>query len=207
MAEGGRIRAAERGQEIGRDVLEFVNPYPWMSSTEARVHLALEEAGVPFSWRWFDGESPTFNQLLVNQGFQPEFTLLEHKAVVMVQGGFWGFLPGVLDKVALAQVALEADGWRVCVLFGTDIDAGNAWPEMKKVIPELGTIKGPIRPNPYGNVDLMGRLTNREHGSRPANPQVERIRSRERSGRRTRRIRERSGDGGRARVGSALRSR
>lgn len=207
MAEGRRVRARDDKREVGRDVLEFTNPYPWMSSTEARVHLALEEAGVPFSWRWFDGESPTFQELLGNQGFQPEFTLREYKAVVMVLGGFWGFLPGVLDKVALAQVALEADGWRVCVLIGTDVDAGNAMAEMKKVIPELGTIKGPIRPNPYGTVDLMGRLTNRQIGSRPANPKVDRIRSKERRGRRTLRSRRRLGDDGRRRVGGAADSR
>lgn len=141
--KGGRIRRPPRDL--------FINPYPWMSAPEAMVQLELERHGVPFSWRFFDGDpAPNFRELLVKDGFHPEFTLREHKAIIMVQGNFFGTLPGVLDKVALAQVAAEEDGWVAVILFETDIRAGRTWKMLQEKIPGLGSIKGPPRPNPYG---------------------------------------------------------
>lgn len=97
--------------------VEFVNPFPQMSEPEARVYLFLTALGVPFSWRNFDGDSlaPNF-ATFAKQYITPEFTLTEYKVVIMVQGQYWGGLPAVVQSIALAQAALEMDGWKVLVL-------------------------------------------------------------------------------------------
>ena len=176
-----------------------------MSSIEAMVHLALEEHRIPFSWRLFDGDSPNFTQLMANQGYQPEFTLREYRTVIMVQGSFFGSLPGVLDNIALAQVLLQADLWRVVVLWEADIRTLGAWDLLAKAIPALGSITGPPRANPY-QPDLMGRAKYRgQH--RPLNPRLESIKSRLNRGETNERRSVRSGghrfgDTGRRRVSS-----
>lgn len=125
-----------------------------MSSVEARVHLDLERRQVPFSWRYFDGESVHLTTLI--PGFAPEFTLREYKIVILVVGNFWGTLPGILDVNALAQAALEADGWKVVTLFENEV-VENVARALDSKAPELvaPAFRGKPRPNPYGNVDLM----------------------------------------------------
>lgn len=157
--------------------LKFINPFPWMSATEAMVYIALEAHTVPFSWRFFDGYSPTYQQLLGNQGYQPEFTLLEYNTVILVIGGFFGTLPGAVDKVSLAQVALEADGWRVVVLFEQEILHIGAWTLLVPAIPGLGSITGAPRANPYGHPDLLTSL--RKHHFRRLNPKLKKVHFRE----------------------------
>lgn len=153
-----RLRTgAKRKNLILRGVqklFDWVNPYPWMSEVEALVHLELEARGVPFSWRFFDGESPTLQLLMPD--FTPEFTLREYKAVILIIGGFFGVLPSVIDKNAMATVFLEEDGWTVALLTEQDIRSDVAG-ALDAVIPGLGTIKGVIRPNPYGVPDFMSR--------------------------------------------------
>lgn len=156
--EGGRARGDEKPQRPNLPAVEFINPYPWMSSVEAMVHISLEEHQVPFTWRYFDGVAPDFTALLANQGYQPEFTLKEYNTVILVQGGFYGTLPGVLDKVALAKVTFEADGWKVIILWDTDIRREGAWNLLVKEMPNIGSIKGPPHQNPYGHPDLLARL-------------------------------------------------
>src|SRR5690606_35314459 len=107
----GRERFSKKRKNRAYVKTGFVNPYPWMSSTEARVHLWLEYRQVPFSWRWFDGYSPNLSYLMPD--FHPEFTLKEYKVVILVIGTFWGTVPGILDRNALAQVLLEEEGWTV----------------------------------------------------------------------------------------------
>lgn len=205
MDDFGRKRNA-KAQRLSRPELRFTNPYPWMSSIEAMVHLALESHYIPFSWRFFDGQAPTFTQLMTNQGYQPEFTLREYRTVVLVQGAFFGSLPGVLDNVSLAKVLLEADLWKVVILWESDIRTVGAWELLRREIPMLGAITGPPRANPYGQPDLMSRSRFRgQH--RPLNPRLESIKSRlnrgEKSGRRSiRRAGHRFGDTGRRRVSS-----
>jgi len=202
--EGGRARGAqEKRQFKGSNELSFSNPYPWMSAVEAMVHLALEAHKVPFSWRFFDGEAPTFQQLLVNTGYQPEFTLREYKLVILVTGGFYGTLPGVLDKTALAQVCLEEDGWKVVNLFDQDIRTVGAWNLLLKEMPNLGSITGPLRPNPYGRPVLVSRINH--HGHRAVNPQLDSSKARDRNDsserRHTRRGSGGRSDGDRRRIG------
>lgn len=128
------------------------NPYPWMSLPEALVHLELESRNIPFSWRWFDGVAETFQLLMPD--FQPEFTLREQQTVILVQGGFFGFLPGVIDRIALAATLLEFDGWKVVILLEDEIRAGAA-AALDKKAPELRAqlAFGPPRPNPFGHPD------------------------------------------------------
>jgi hypothetical protein len=114
-----------------------------MSEPEARVFLFLKGLGVPFSWREFDGKSqaPQFVEFM--PAYVPEFTLTEYKIVILVIGSYWGTLPGILDNALIAQVLLEADGWKVAALREQEIrnDVGKA---IFGALPQLAgaTIKG-----------------------------------------------------------------
>lgn len=115
-----RVRHEATQDNLGSHRLpEFLNPFSYMSSDDARVTLELFRRNVPFSYRYFDGDAPTVKQLIPD--FAPEFTLSEYKTVIMVEGSFWGTLTGVLDAAALAKTLLEHDGWRVIILFEADI--------------------------------------------------------------------------------------
>jgi len=115
---------------------EFVNPYPQMSEPEARVFLFLKGLGVPFSWREFDGKAyaPQFAEFMPS--FVPEFTLTEYRIVILVIGTYWGSLPGVLDTNGLAAAWLQADGWKVALLWQQDITNDVAKAVLKE-LPEL----------------------------------------------------------------------
>lgn len=127
-----------------------------MSEPEAMVHLELERRAVPFSWRYFDAESPGL--LFTMPDFAPEFTLREYKTVILIIGLFWGELPGILDKNALATAILESEGWKVVWFFEPDIRAGvdklfdSQLPELKNP-----TVRGKPRPNPFGIPDFMAK--------------------------------------------------
>lgn len=119
---------------------EFVNPYPQMSEPEARVFIFLKGLGVPFSWRQFDGKSlaPQFSEFMPS--FVPEFTLTEYKMVILIVGSYWGTLPGLLNNNALAQVWLEADGWKVASLLEQDIRNDVS----KAIFDQLPSLASPI---------------------------------------------------------------
>jgi hypothetical protein len=130
----------------------FVNPYPWMSDIEARVHLYLEDKQVPFSWRYMnvpDSEIPHLRMLM--PAYHAEFTLKDYKIAIVVMGNFYGTLPGVLDKHALAQVALEEDGWK-CALLWEDELRIDIHSTMHRELPELQNphIRGGPAENPWG---------------------------------------------------------
>lgn len=127
----------------------FINPYPHMADAEAMVHLELEHRHIPFSWRYFDGESPWLAELLPD--YAPEFTLREHKLVIIVVGSYFGTLPSVLDRTALAQAALEEDGWKVVSLYAFDIERDGAKVTLDKQVPELSrpVARGERRDSPY----------------------------------------------------------
>jgi len=116
--------------------LDFINPYPWMSRPEARVHLWLEEHHIPFSWRYFDVPSmaPTLQFLMPD--FHPEFTLSQYKTVIVTLGTYFSTLPGVLDRTSLGQAMLEEDGWKVVQLWENDIEA-NVGDAILREMPEL----------------------------------------------------------------------
>ena len=158
MAEGDRLRRISRKQNRVRVLSGFQNPYPYMSDPEAMVKLQLERFGVPYSWRYFDAadQAPTVMSLIPD--FAPEFTLREYRVVIIVLGGFFGTLPGALDKSALAAVALEYDGWRVLLLPEHEIRR-DVRGIILKDIPELAVpaFRGIERPNPYGAKDLMAQ--------------------------------------------------
>ena len=149
-----------RKQRIWSGKRGWVNPYPAMSGPEARIRLALEELQVPFSWRLFDGVSPTTTALIPN--FAPEFTLREYNTVIMVQSTFFGTLPAVLDRVGLAQATLEADGWKVLILWDVEINTQPVHQLFAQKAPWLlaRTHIGAERPNPY-QPNLMEKF--REH--------------------------------------------
>lgn len=152
----GRIRRERTGRNVtalGR-VTEFLNPYPWMSDPEAMVHLELERRRVPFSWRYFDGEAINTKYLMPD--FHPEFTLREYKTAIIVLGGFFGQLPDVLDRTALASVLMQEDGWKLVIFYEHEIRAGVA-ELINRQLPELVSpaITGMHRPNPFGVPDFM----------------------------------------------------
>lgn len=141
---------------LGKNFLLPTNPYPYMSAVEAMVHVELEQRRVPFSWRYFDGDSAHLSTLMPD--FHPEFTLREYRVVIIVLGGFFGTLPSVLDKNALAAALLEADGWTVKLWHEAEIRAGLA-ELMDREIPALRNpaVRGAMRPNPFGIPDFMAR--------------------------------------------------
>lgn len=153
----GDSAIAYRHMARGRDV-EFINPYGYMSSTEARVHLALERYTIPFSWRYFDAwdQAPHLAELLPS--YAPEFTLKEYRTVIVVSGGFFGSIPGILDRTALAQVLLEEDGWTFIMLYEADIlrDVDGL---LARELPWYRNppIKGPPRMPPMGRPDFMSQ--------------------------------------------------
>lgn len=144
---------AKRGfryvNRVGRQNFGFINPYPHMASAEAMVHLELERRHIPFSWRYFDGDSPWLKELIPD--FAPEFTLREQRLVIIVVGAYFGTLPGVLDRTALAQAALEEDGWKVVSLFAYDIERDGANITLNRHVPELiqPVATGEPRKSPY----------------------------------------------------------
>lgn len=159
----GRIRVeGDASRRLNADI-RFNNPYPWMSGIEARVYIELENHNIPFSWRYFDGASPTFTELLGTSGYQPEFTILELKTIVLVQGSFWGTLSGTLDRVALAAAAFQLDGWNVVTLWETDILAFGAWNLLVSNVPGIATLRGPKRPNPYDTPETRAQRIRRTY--------------------------------------------
>lgn len=151
MAEGDRERDVHSGgMRVRKPDLTFHNPYPWMGDAEAMVYLELEKRHVPFSWRYFDGTAVNFQQVLKGQ-YYPEFTLKDYRLVILVIGNYFGTLPGVIDKTSLAQVLLEADGWKVLTLFEDDVRRGVS-DLLDKQAPQLihPAITGSIAANPYG---------------------------------------------------------
>lgn len=120
-----------------------------MSDAEAMVHLELEERRIPFSWRYFDGQAPLLKELIPD--YAPEFTLREHRLVIVIVGEYFGSIPSVIDRAALAQAALEMDGWKVVSLFATDIQRDGPVVVLDRQCPELRrtTIRGGKRKSPY----------------------------------------------------------
>lgn len=146
-----RVRHEATPQNLGSHRLpEFLNPFTYMSSDEARVTLELYNRNVPFTYRWFDdgGTAPTVHKLIPD--FAPEFTMSEYKTVIMVQGTFWGTLTGVLDQEALAKVLLEHDGWKCIILFDVDI-VHNLKSTLDKEFPASvhPLITGGEKPSPF----------------------------------------------------------
>jgi len=156
VAEGDRVRGKKKKARLRFPRFEFINPYPHMSEPEAMVHLELERRKIPFTWRYFDGESLGITFTMPD--FAPEFTLREYKTVILIIGEFWGELPGIMDKNALATAILEAEGWKVAWFFEMDIRAGVS-ALIDKELPELvkPAFTGKPRDNPYGIPDLMKR--------------------------------------------------
>lgn len=151
MPRGAR-RPGRHRLYIKRDL--FHNPFAYMSTPEAMVKLQLDKLRVPYSWRFFDGDAPVVQQIIPD--FAPEFTLREYRVVIVVLGGFFGTIPGVLDKTALAQVALEQDGWKMAILFQVDI-LRDPYQAITTALPELRhpIFTGGERANPLGAADIL----------------------------------------------------
>lgn len=152
--------------------IPFANPYPWMSGIEARVKLALEQYHIPHSWRNFDGVSPYFTQLMGESGYQPEFTLRELNTVVMVQGAFWGALPQAVDNVSVATACFKQDGWNVVILWENDILNRGAWPLLLSNVPNILSVSGDERVNPYLTEQTKQALMKRKYRWRDSHPTI-----------------------------------
>lgn len=148
----------QRAQGARMHEAKLTAPFSTMSLAEGLVYQALQQKGVPFSYRWFDGNAPTVKELV--KGWAPEFTLTEYKRVITVIGGFYGTLPDVVNQAALAQVALEMDGWKLVYLFEADVRTQGATAALETAMPELRnpTVHGEVRFGPYGMPDLMSKL-------------------------------------------------
>lgn len=155
--EGSRLRNAGKKQKVARPDFSFKNPYPHMPATEAKIHLELERRQIPFSWRYFDGDSVQLRELLPT--FAPEFTLREYRVVILVLGSFWaGDIAPLLDLNALAAVLLEQDGWKVELWWEDEINRGVE-ALMNERLPQLmnPVFLGRPRENPWGIPDFMAR--------------------------------------------------
>lgn len=140
------------GEKTSTRVGEFINPYSWESQPDARVQLELEHRHISFAYRYFDGVAPTVHKLIPD--FNPEFTLPDYKIVIMVQGsGFFGQLPGAIDKAALATVLLQKDGWQSVIWTEDAIRQDGVASLMDKELPQLrnAVLQGPEVPSPYGH--------------------------------------------------------
>lgn len=199
-SDGDRTRRTRRGIRLRFPRFEFINPYPHMSEPEAMVHLELEKRTIPFSWRYFDGESVGLT--FVMPDFAPEFTLREYKIVILVIGLFWGEIPGILDKNALATAILESEGWKVVWLYEPDI-RNRLLEVFDQELPELRqpTWRGKPRPNPYGIPDFMARRRQQLQGQGLRRAKFEATGG-TRDSRRRRRRTVSSGDGNRRRRSS-----
>lgn len=117
---------------------------------DAMVYRELQFRKVPFSYRWFDPQwSPQLKAIIPD--YHPEFTLPQYKIVIIVLGSFWGTLPGIIDRNALAKAVLESEGWKFAIWNEVDIRR-NVGQLFTKELPELNQprIKGHVIPSPYG---------------------------------------------------------
>lgn len=141
QGEAGRVRGWRadqyRKQRQPPPNFDFVNPYPYMSRPEARVHMLLEERRIPFSWRYFNAPEMAPMLQMLMPDYHPEFTLKEYKTVIVVNGVYFSTLPGVLDRQALGVALLQEDGWRVISLWEDEIERSvfdavfGAMPELR----------------------------------------------------------------------------
>lgn len=145
FAGGDRIRAT-----YSKD---FVNPYPQIPGTDARVMLELQHRHIPFAYRWFNDDNPFIKQLL--PGWAPEFTLKDLKVVILVYGTFFGQIPGVLQEDVLATVILQQAGWTVLTWWEYDIE--SRLNQLFDQEPKLANpaAHGGMYTSPYGIPDLM----------------------------------------------------
>lgn len=157
-----RVRFLKGGVKVeGSSKPEFINPFSYESSPDARVQLELEYRHIPFSYRYFDGDAPSVKRLIPE--FQPEFTLREYKIVIIINGSYYGTLPGVLDQAALADVLLKKDGWKCVIWYETELTTQGASALFERDLPELHkpVITGPEHVNGFGHPLTM--VTRRQY--------------------------------------------
>lgn len=130
----------------------FVNPYSYESSPEARVQLELEARQIRFAYRYFADSTTALRIHKMVPDFAPEFTLPDYKVVIMIEGDFFGSLPGVLDKLALESVLLQADGWKAVVWAQSEIMVDGVGTLMHRDLPQMDipAFRGAEIPSPYG---------------------------------------------------------
>lgn len=128
-------------------LVDFVNPWPWMPSTDARVKLRLDQARIPYAYRYFPQPSPQLRELL--PGWAPEFVLPQLRLVIIVQGDFFGRLPTVVSQISVAQTVLAAEGWKVLVW--QELDVRTRLDQLFAEEPKLASppVRGGEIPNPY----------------------------------------------------------
>lgn len=133
--------------------IEFINPFSYESSPEARVQMELEARGVRFAYRYFAGGDSAVTIKKLIPDFAPEFTLPDYKVVIMIVGDFFGRLPGVLDKQGLEATLLHHDGWKAVVWSQYEIVNDGAAVLMHRDLPILDRPKltGTEIPSPYGH--------------------------------------------------------
>lgn len=137
-----------------------VNPYPWLGQGEAFILELLQERNLPFAHRWFPNlaaTAPLTAQLIPD--FAPEFVLPAYKTVIMVLGNYYGTLPGILDRNALAQALLTQDGWTSDFLLQQDIERDPA-AALDSKFPNLpknagGPFASNQLANPYGEPHFL----------------------------------------------------
>lgn len=137
----------------GTTGVDFIDPYSYESSPEARVQLELQQRGIRFAYRFFTGSADALHMHALIPDFAPEFTLPDYKTVIMVRGDFFGSLPGVIDKEALEFVLLQADGWKAVIWDQSEIVTEGVAVLMHRDLPILdhAAMTGIEIPSPYGH--------------------------------------------------------
>lgn len=143
-----RRRYKTRGGARGQTRLDFINPFPNIPSTDARVMIRLNQLGVPYSYRYFNADNAYIKELL--PGWAPEFTLKDYKLVILVIGTFFGQIPAVISQNSLGKVILEQAGWKVLEWHQVDIESRLDF--LFAQAPNglgIARIKGPPYRNPF----------------------------------------------------------
>jgi hypothetical protein len=159
------VQRGRRGAGIYAPVPDEFNPFPNMPWAEAMVYLVLSQRRIPFMWRLFDGNSVYLRTLL--PGWAPEFTITMTKTVIVVVGDFWGNIPPVIDRTALAKAVLEREGWKFYVIYEVDIRTKGADAVVNRLSDLRGAVgRGGPKKNPHGVPDVMEQFRRMRETSR-----------------------------------------
>jgi hypothetical protein len=133
---------------------------PWV---DAYVWIALTQRGVPFHYRYFSGVSPMLRELMPD--WAPEFTITKAKVVIILLGAFWGNIPSVIDRTALASAILKSEGWTVYVVHEFDVRARGVDTVLNGLTKLRGVTGGPLK-QPFGLPDVMAQFRRMRETSR-----------------------------------------
>src|SRR4030095_4482002 len=128
------------------------------------IYLALQQRGIAFSYRWFNGHSTYLKAFLPD--YAPEFTIASAKVIIVIFGSFFGNIPSVIDRNALAKAILEREGWQVVWVQEVDLLSYGADTILQRIPRLAGAAKGGPLPHPLGAIDTMEQFRRMQAGIR-----------------------------------------